>query len=577
MPLLQQVNVPSANTYCGNCNAKKAMVRCLDCKEYLCDICHASHRTWKALSDHSFVSMEDILTGKVKLTNEQEEVERRCELHGKVLAYHCKTEGRAVCQDCVILKDSVVANGKQCQSPAAHLEVGHHVERLVSDAVWLVDEVRNEIETNSRLAKESLEMARQDCVRQLEQVVNRHADDIERMKRQKLKELDQTRAAFMAAVRQHQMAAEPTPPASPRSPRVHTPPASPRSPQIHTPPTGVYTPFKFIYTPPVSPSPRVRGSRSKSDVTAAYSTLSEQLQRLFRSNSMGERYNGGAPVWNSTTPILQLPPVRKSTSQQKWNLSEKFDTGDFNRLLGLKFNPNGDIAIASFEKGARVFSRTGDVKCTLYNSPGALSVAITPDHKYVTAPVNVAYITFHDIRGNLLHNYPVTDFNDVPSNVNSVAVDAKGQIIVGQVDNTISIHHPDGSVLSKFETDSEPFRLASTSDGKIVSSFCDPIKKQSLDVRVMDYSGRNVRVIQPPPAVTEWSPGFVCCQQGEIFVVNEGAGDPTGVYRYTSAGEYLGCVTTEVINPEGIALSEDGTELFVAEYKDNMVKIFKRQ
>ena len=150
---------------------------------------------------------------------------------------------------------------------------------------------------------------------------------------------------------------------------------------------------------------------------------------------------------------------------------------------------------------------------------------------------------------------------DKLSDANSVAVDSSGKIVAALVDNTISIHNADGSLISKFATQSEPFRLAVTSNGQIVSSFYATESEQSTSVQLIDYSGGNIRVIQPPAEGKVGSPGFVCCRQGEIFVSYTNAGDSSGVYRYTSEGDYLGCVTTGVNYPQGIALSKDGMEL----------------
>ena len=111
------------------------------------------------------------------------------------------------------------------------------------------------------------------------------------------------------------------------------------------------------------------------------------------------------------------------------------------------------------------------------------------------------FIQCNDMKGKKLFSTPLTNANNKPSNINSVAVDSKGRIIVGQTDNIISIHHADGSVISKFATESMPFRLAITSNGEIASSSYDPILKQGKSVVLMDYSRQNVRVIQLPTNV----------------------------------------------------------------------------
>ena len=123
--------------------------------------------------------------------------------------------------------------------------------------------------------------------------------------------------------------------------------------------------------------------------------------------------------------------------------------------------------------------------------------------------------------------------------------------------------------------------LAATSQGEIVCSFAD---RSCLEL--MDYSGSSVRKIQPPPEVKNWIPTLVCCREGETFVVNgcvydkagwlKYNGEPKCIFRYSAKGDYLGCVTTDVRNPMGIALSQNGMVLFVAERDDQLVKIFHR-
>ena len=191
------------------------------------------------------------------------------------------------------------------------------------------------------------------------------------------------------------------------------------------------------------------------------------------------------------------------------------------------------------------------------------SIALTKVNKYVVDG-NKEMLIFHS-QGNKDSNVQLYDMEDKLCHANSVAVDSNGKLIAGLQGNTISIHNADGSLISKFATQFRPFRLATTSNGEIVSSFWDTKVTHTTSVQLMDYSGKNVRVIQPPAEVKVWTPVFVCCRQGEIYVTNTDFGDlstdPTGVYRYTSEGDYLGCVTTEVCNPTGIAMSKDGMEL----------------
>ena len=165
---------------------------------------------------------------------------------------------------------------------------------------------------------------------------------------------------------------------------------------------------------------------------------------------------------------------------------------------------------------------------------------------------------------------------DEPSSPNSVAVDAKGIIIVmivGLINNTLSVHHADGTFIEKFATDNVLRRVSATLKEEIVVRFDD-----DSTLKLMNYSGGNAKSIHPPDVndVYGWNPDYVCCSHkyGEIFVGN--FCKPGGVYRYTSDGEYLGVVTDEVNNPRSIALSNDERELFVVDGCRPNVKIFQR-
>ena len=149
-----------------------------------------------------------------------------------------------------------------------------------------------------------------------------------------------------------------------------------------------------------------------------------------------------------------------------------------------------------------------------------------------------------------------------------------GKIIVGTFSDAVSILDPDGLFLSKFTTNYNlwPKCLTATSSQQIAMSF-----SSGDGLQLVDYFGGHARVIQPSPDVEKWDPYFLCCsQQDELFVVCQEY--PAAIYRCSTSGEFLGCVTTDVKDPMGIALSKDGEELYVAEHipNDTSIKIFRR-
>ena len=500
------------------------------------------------MKGHKIITMEDILSGKVNLTREEEN--RHCKVHGKLCEYYCETEKKSLCRDCVILNEcptehSRISLRKASQIHCAELndllQKNNDTLKKYEEAVLMKSCVRKELEIHSQLGEELLNKIEKDYAEQLEDMFQKLKAEIHELKVKRMSEIDQKEANLKSTIREIKSATENT--------------------------------------------QTVIQSDSEFEMLSSYSTLSTQLQQLFKSQPIAADPNLGYVKFEAAVPTMptigQL--LKDGTPGKKWKLTEKFSTGVFDDLHGLTLDQDDNIVVCSCNKGVKVFSRDGQVKCTIFDTPGALDVAVSPDNKYHSIPQNEESIKTNDSNGNELYTTFITDVD----NANSLTIDKDGKIIVGQVDNTISIHNADGSLISKFATQSEPYRLAVTFNGVIVSSFYDTKLEGGTSVQLMDYSGGNIRVIQPPVGVKVWSPCFVCCRHGEIFVANEDEGDDEdtdkddgetmgGVYRYTSEGDYLGCVTREVGNPSGIAMSKDGMELFVADYYDDCVKIFQR-
>ncbi|XP_072049989.1 uncharacterized protein [Amphiura filiformis] len=253
----------------------------------------------------------------------------------------------------------------------------------------------------------------------------------------------------------------------------------------------------------------------------------------------------------------------------------------------IAIHPNGDIVLTSWFAPVTVFSRhrndlswNGNFKHIIGGSPSNIDdIAITPSNQYIipgSYGKNEFYI--YDSQGVLVSTIPTYDINNQPSRPRSVAVDSTGRIIVGlgwDGHKTVTIHQPDGTLISKFETTSSPRKLTCTPNVKLIISFVD------ITLQVMNQSGHNFSIIQPPPGIQpgiqSWEPVYVCCsKQGELFVGNQGY--PKAVYRYVCTdGEYkyLDCITRMENNPWGIALSADEQELFVVDNLSSIVKIFR--
>ena len=159
-------------------------------------------------------------------------------------------------------------------------------------------------------------------------------------------------------------------------------------------------------------------------------------------------------------------------------------------------------------------------------------------------------------------------------NTKGIALDSLGKVYIGGcVSNEIVIHNfSDGKFESSISVDlrSSNYLTISSENSIIITADVN-----TYDARVINTEGQILHKLRPPKDVTQsWCPTGVCTvgkeDEEEIFICNR-AGKP-GVYRFLpKTGNYLGCVTTNVTCPHGIAFTEDG-RLIVAD--KTCVKVF---
>ncbi|XP_072049926.1 uncharacterized protein [Amphiura filiformis] len=275
------------------------------------------------------------------------------------------------------------------------------------------------------------------------------------------------------------------------------------------------------------------------------------------------------PSFSLFSKFPSLPGFKSSTGK-RWKECGQFKTAPHIQCpTGIAIHPNGDIAITSSSEPVTVFSRNGDFKHVIEGPPCFIQdIAITPTNQYIIPGKNEFHI--YDSQCVLVNTIPTYDINNEPSFPSSVTVDSAGRIIVALCQKTVSIHHPNGTLISNFATPLSPCFVTCTPDDKLIISFEDN------GLQVMDQSGQNASIILPPPGIQSWIPEYVfCSKQGELFVGNWG--NPKAVYRYISIdGEYrnVPCIRMEK-QPWGIALSADGKQLFVVDWRSNLVRVFQ--
>ena len=438
---------------------------CIDCKKPLCQPCLKSHDAFT--KDHKVVSTEEFQSGQVT------DKGRFCKIHGEQVRYYCETEQKGVCTDCVGLKTCShdhhrITIKEAAKKQASALEdAAKKCTSVKSKFQVVVDEaktVKNQLTKSKEQAITELETLETKYVQEVRKVFKEQRDSITKVEADKSKEVDDKLKVLVLGIDQIQTACD----------RVS----------------------------------KICESQSEYLITHEYPTLSTTLNLL--SQSQPETCNAELgylrfePVKTKVLLFGHLSVMTKGHCK-RWKLSRTFATKGLTKLEGIAIDVDDNVAVSCWEKGIKSYSNKGQVISTVYDTYGAVNIAITSDNRCIIAPVNHTFIQCNDMRGNKLSSTPTTDINNKSSNVSSVAVDSKDRIIVGQTDNIISIHHADGSVISKFATESMPFRLAITSNEEIVSSFYNPTLKRGTSVALMDYTGCNVRILQPPSEVRVWA------------------------------------------------------------------------
>ena len=159
---------------------------------------------------------------------------------------------------------------------------------------------------------------------------------------------------------------------------------------------------------------------------------------------------------------------------EKWVQSGQFSTKpEMTYPSGITVSKDGDITVTNMCSQAlscKIFSQDGKVKYTFKGPFNAVpyDIGITPDNKYILP--GDGEILFYDSQGNRL-DYPKVPTYDTLNNTSNpfcLVADGQGRILSGLDVSTISIHSPDGQLISKFYASGKLNYLAVSSSERIV-------------------------------------------------------------------------------------------------------------
>ncbi|XP_072046403.1 E3 ubiquitin-protein ligase TRIM45-like [Amphiura filiformis] len=540
---MERLKIQTAkDTKCSNCNEEKATVRCLNCSGNLCNKCHMSHNAWKPFKQHKVVNIEDIPSDDVPVETAHDQT---CEDHGgETKRFYCETCQKLICRDCIVMKPhcrdhDYVTLKEASEKYAAKLNdrrsQGEALKQKCHDAIQKTESVKNCLEENFNDAAATLESIEKKYKQQVEVIVAKHKTHVNDLREQRLNVLDETSEKLQASLNEVKNACD--------------------------------------------LASNVTQMGSDYDITSTFATLSTSLKKFYLLETASPALGYIKIEGMGEICVADVVKVKDS---EKWEQVDQFST-NYLQPWGITLHPDGDIAVTDgIGKDVNIFSQYGQVKYR-FNYPfgsvhvDLLDIAITPDNRYILP--GKGSILFFDDRGTcsmLAFTANTYDMNNKPADPWCLTVDSEGRIIAGIGGTTISIHETNGEFISKFPAPLAPcsrFALAATSSGHIAAAVGNS-RQDQYSVMILDYLGNTIKEIQPPHGFSSWDPTCICCsKQGELFIMQ----GRKGVYRYEENGAHcLGCIISDLDDPTKMTISDDGQKLFVTEYTQRMVKIFRR-
>ena len=183
-------------TLCEKCNKRYVYGFCRDCGEFICNTCIEMHQTWKELSTHKVISLEQLKSDAEKMVPPTKKT-LYCSKHpGKELDLFCETDKELICRDCIVKThrdhqyDFVnEAFPKHRDAIVSHLEPVKQQLNTVNKAFQDLGTVQDQI-TDQRAAIET-EIQRK--IRQLHEAIEVRKTELigelDKMTQQKLKTL----------------------------------------------------------------------------------------------------------------------------------------------------------------------------------------------------------------------------------------------------------------------------------------------------------------------------------------------------------------------------------------------------
>ncbi len=525
-----------------------------------------AHKILRVTKNHNLLSLIELRSGEVSLIKQIKE--EHCKEHkGQVMWFYCKTCDVPICRDCSVvehqagshelvkLDTATAAQREEIQKLIAKCKV---VKKDVDDAFQKMNRMKEDLECTLNTVNSAIDDKRDSVIKTVSMLVNKEADDLKK------------RVAGMITARE-------------KSSKVH-------EDELQLLNLRLNTALEMGNT--------VTTDGSNCDIASAYKPLTTTLKQLEKA-AVPRVYMGAITFAEATSPVAFTPQIgtikentmkvvrRKAVLWNKpWKMVKKFGgTGDgkLQNAWGVAINRDGNVAVA--DKGAAkvyVYDYNNgrlklaiDTTKSLHSNPSSYKsypwgLAVHEGNYVVTD--QTYYPTVYDTNGDYMKQIQIDKHKG--KYTFGIAFNSNGRALVGNSNvNHIGVYrYADDKYEFSIDTPicAHFICVSSSDDNKIIISADD-----SSGSMVIDSKGQRIHSLHPPSdVVSSWWPTGVCTiGEGEDEqVVISNWGSPEGVYRFSlTTGKYLGCITKDVSNPQGVAFTGDDSLVVV---DTNCVKVF---
>ncbi|XP_066292356.1 tripartite motif-containing protein 2-like [Branchiostoma lanceolatum] len=458
-----------------------AELYCMECTDYLCQVCNDTHRGLKVSKSHKVVTIQNLQSGQFVADLRARETSK-CENHNELNKFYCDTCHRVICLHCVVT----------AHKDHQYVEIEKAAERERAKIKAKLSTVKNTADLHERWIEE-LQSVKDDWplqVQRTEEQIEKQAKAIKKAVRKvKSEKISQLRAMNAARERQMEAAME----------AAEMDLASAKSCVQFTDKVLEYGSPAEVMSVVGELTSRMEQTANKNVAERAELTngliyltfdsptreLEQDISKLvggIKQTSVSMRSTLSSVRTKVTLSCSESPKLLKTVGKQGSG------DGQFNSPTSLAVTADGDIAVTDYNNSRLQFldkDGTFKKKVDLKFNPECV-VALKNGELLVTGDEHRIHVL--DIQGRASRVIRVKGAEEKGSTTNGIAVDVLGRIIVTIV-YQVFVLRPSGDVILKFGDKGQGQQQLSSSLHVTVDS--------SNQIIISDYHNDNLKIFDP--------------------------------------------------------------------------------